>query len=111
MSRADLTRYTIRAYHDSLRLLIKFLPERRGRVVAVLGLDELHVEAVLASLSHRKGTRGNGMATRTVHRGVIRGCFRRLEFDLPRVGVSARALAAERRRAFLRRAIFRAPGR
>lgn len=94
--------HTIRAYRDTLRLLFKFLAERRGCAVAALGLDDLHVDAVLAFLSHLEGARRNSVASRNIRLAAIRNFFRHLvEHDLLRAGQYQRVLSLPNKRAHL----------
>jgi site-specific recombinase XerD len=46
--------HTVRAYRDTLRLLFAFLADRRHCSVADLNLDDLNVDAFLASISSRR---------------------------------------------------------
>jgi site-specific recombinase XerD len=92
--------HTIRAYRDTLRLLFKFLAERRGGQVADLTLDDLHVDAVLAFLSHLEGARANSIASRNIRLAAIRSFFRHLlEHDLSRAGQYQRVLSLPNKRA------------
>lgn len=92
--------HTVRAYRDTLRLLFKFLAERRRCAVAELALDDLHVDAVLAFLSHLESTRGNSVASRNIRLAAIRSFFRHLvERDLPRAGQYQRVLSLPNKRA------------
>ena len=102
--------HTVRAYRDTLRLLFKFLAERRGGKVAELTLDDLHVDAVLAFLSHLEGTRANSIASRNVRLAAIRSFFRHLiEHDLPRAGQYQRVLSLPNKRAQLHAAQYLEP--
>ncbi|MGH7121323.1 MAG: site-specific integrase [Acetobacteraceae bacterium] len=102
--------HTIRAYRDTLRLLFKFLAERRGCPVAGLTLDDLHVDAVLAFLSHLEGARGNSVASRNIRLAAIRSFFRHLvERDLPRAGQYQRVLSLPNKRARLGAAQYLEP--
>jgi integrase/recombinase XerD len=102
--------HTIRAYRDTLRLLFKFLAERRGGKVADLTLDDLHVDAVLAFLSHLEGARANSVASRNVRLAAIRSFSRHLvEHDLPRAGQYQRVLSLPNKRTPLRAARYLEP--
>jgi len=79
--------HTLRAYRDTLRLLFKFLAEHRDCQVASLILDDLHVDAILAFLSHLETKRANSVASRNIRLAAIRSFFRHLvEHDLTRAG-------------------------
>lgn len=94
--------HTIRAYRDTLRLLFKFLAERRRCMVAELTLDDLHVDAVLAFLLHLETARANSVASRNIRLAAIRSFFRHLvEHDLPRAGQYQRVLTLPNKRAHL----------
>ena len=102
--------HTIRAYRDTLRLLFRFLAERRGCKVAELSLDDLHVEAILAFLSHLEGSRANSIASRNIRLAEIRSFFRHLvEHDLPRAGQYQRVLSLPNKRAAVRAAQYLEP--
>jgi integrase/recombinase XerD len=92
--------HTIRAHRDTLRLLFKFLSERRGCEISALTLDDLHVDGILAFLSHLETTRANCAASRNVRLSAIRGFFRHLvEHDLQRAGQYQRVLSLPNKRA------------
>lgn len=92
--------HTIRAYRDTLRLLFKFLAERRSRPVSDLTLDDLHAGAVLAFLSHLESDRANSAASRNIRLAAIRSFFRHLiEHDLQRAGQYQRVLSLPSKRA------------
>jgi site-specific recombinase XerD len=102
--------HTIRAYRDTLRLLFRFLAERRGCKVAELSLDDLHVDAILAFLSHLEGARANSIASRNIRLAEIRSFFRHLvEHDLPRAGQYQRVLSLPNKRAAVRAAQYLEP--
>lgn len=56
--------HTIHSYRDAIRLLLRFLAERRERDVVHLDFDDLSPETVLAFLDHLEDDRGNCAATR-----------------------------------------------
>jgi integrase/recombinase XerD len=91
--------HTVRAYRDTLRLLFKFLAERRSCQVASLSLDDLCVDAILAFLSHLETKRGNSVASRNIRLAAIRSFFRHLiEHDLTRVAQYQRVLSLPNKR-------------
>lgn len=101
---------TVRAYRDTLRLLFKFLADRQGRPVAKLTLDDLHVDAILAFLSHLETARANSVASRNIRLAAIRSFFRHLvEHDLPRAGQYQRVLSLPNKRAHLGAAQYLEP--
>ncbi len=102
--------HTARAYRDTLRLLFKFLAERRRCPVAALTLDDLHVDAILAFLSHLEAKRGNSVASRNLRLAAIRSLFRHLiEQDLTRAGQYQRVLSVPNKRARLRASQYLEP--
>jgi len=102
--------HTLRAYRDTLRLLFKFLAECRGCPVASLSLDDLHVDAILAFLSHLETKRANSVASRNIRLAAIRSFFRHLvEHDLTRAGQYQRVLSLPNKRAHLRAAQYLEP--
>jgi integrase/recombinase XerD len=102
--------HTTRAYRDTLRLLFKFLAEHRRCPVAALTLDDLHVDAILAFLSHLEAKRGNSIASRNLRLAAIRSLFRHLlEHDLMRAGQYQRVLSLPNKRTHLRAAQYLEP--
>lgn len=70
--------HTIRAYHDALTILLKFVSEQRGRGVASLQLGDIDADAVTRFLDHIEMQRSNSAATRNCRRAAIRGFFKHL---------------------------------
>lgn len=86
--------HTIRAYRDALRLLFGFLADEKGRAVADLQLDDLHVEAITAFLAHLEVKRANAVASRNCRLAAIRSFFKHLvRHDLSRADQYQRVLA------------------
>lgn len=65
--------HTVRAYRDTLKLYFAFLSQ--GRSVAQLRLEDLHVDRVVAFLSHLEETRRNGRTTRNCRLAALRSFF------------------------------------
>jgi integrase/recombinase XerD len=102
--------HTVRAYRDTLRLLFTFLAERRSCQVSQLTLDDLHVEAVTAFLSHLETARANSTASRNIRLAAIRSFFHHLiEHDLERAGQYQRVLSLPNKRAHLGTAQYLEP--
>lgn len=102
--------HTIRAYRDTLRLFFKYLADNSGRPVAELTLDDLHVDGVLAFLSHLESARANSVASRNVRLAAVRSFFRHLvEHDLQRAGQYERVLSLPNKRAHLGAAHYLEP--
>jgi len=70
--------HTIRAYRDTLRLLLIFVADKGGRDVANLQLTDFHVDAVKEFLVHLESGRGNKAATRNYRLAAIRCFFKHL---------------------------------
>jgi site-specific recombinase XerD len=73
-----VSRHTIRAYRDAVRLLFEFTAQRHGRDVASLELGDLDADAIAAFLDHIEVDRSNSAATRNCRRAALRGFFRHL---------------------------------
>lgn len=70
--------HTVRAYRDTLRLLLLHLADTKGCSVADLQLDDLQVEAIADFLAHLESERGNKAVTRNCRLAAIRCFFRHL---------------------------------
>jgi integrase/recombinase XerD len=63
--------HTVRSYRDAFVLLLRFLAERRGRVVVELDLQDLTPDDVLAFLEHLEADRRNSATTRNTRLAAI----------------------------------------
>jgi site-specific recombinase XerD len=81
-----VSRHTVLAYRDSLRLFLSFVADACGRQVADMRLDDLTVEHVIAFLDHLEAARGNGVTTRNLRLTAIRTFFRHLIREDPAHG-------------------------
>ncbi|MDZ7751527.1 MAG: tyrosine-type recombinase/integrase [Gammaproteobacteria bacterium] len=70
--------HTVRAYRDTLRLLLLHLADTKHCAVADLQLDDLQVEAIADFLAHLESARGNKAVTRNCRFAAIRSFFRHL---------------------------------
>jgi integrase/recombinase XerD len=70
--------HTVRAYRDTLRLLLLYLADTKGCTVADLQPDDLQVEAIADFLAHLESQRGNAVGTRNCRLAAIRSFFRHL---------------------------------
>ena len=70
--------HTIRAYRDTLRLLLVYLADANGGTVADLQLSDLSVEAVSAFLVHLESQRANTAATRNCRLAALRAFYKHL---------------------------------
>jgi site-specific recombinase XerD len=81
-----VSRHTMLAYRDGLRLFLSFVADACGRQVADMRLDDLTVERVIAFLDHLEAARGNGVTTRNLRLTAIRTFFRHLIREDPAHG-------------------------
>jgi site-specific recombinase XerD len=89
-----VSRHTVLAYRDALRLFFSFLAEETKRPVAKLALEDLTVDRVLAFLDHLESDRHNSVSTRNVRLTAIRSFFRHLiQQDMLHVGQFQRVLS------------------
>lgn len=72
------SRHTVRSYKDTLRLLVQFVAEHRGRAVATLELGDLDADMIAAFLDHIETKRSNSVATRNCRRAALRSFFKHL---------------------------------
>lgn len=66
---------TILSYRDALKLLLRFVAERRRRPVVRLEIADLDADAVRDFLDHLQSKRGNEIATRNNRLAAIRSFF------------------------------------
>jgi integrase/recombinase XerD len=91
--------HTVRAYRDTLRLLFIFLAQTKGRSVADLQLDDLHVDAVMAFLTQLEAKRRNTAATRNYRLAAIKSfCKHLIRHDLVHAEQYHRVLAMPAKR-------------
>lgn len=92
--------HTVRAYGHALRLFFLFLAKRLRRPVALLRLDDIRVEAILAFLDHLESARTNTAATRNCRLAAIHGFVQHLQrSDITRAGQYQRVLDIRPKRA------------
>ena len=70
--------HTIRAYRDTLRLLLEFAAQQRSRAVASLELGDLDADMIAGFLDHIETHRSNSVATRNCRRAALRSFFKHL---------------------------------
>jgi integrase/recombinase XerD len=68
--------HTLHSYRDSLKLLLRFVAARQGRDVAMLELDDIGPQEVIAFLQYLEDERHNIPATRNVRLAGIHSFFR-----------------------------------
>jgi site-specific recombinase XerD len=114
--------HTIRAYRDTLKLLLQFAAQRHNREVAMLGLDDFDADMIATFLDHLEAGRSNSATTRNCRRAALRSFFKHLlRNDLDHALRYTQVLALPSKRARLRpahyleasdiRAIIEAPDR
>ena len=67
---------TVAAYRDTLRLLLIFASENRGKAPGKLDIDDLDAPLIGAFLDHLEHERQNGVRTRNARLAAIRSLFR-----------------------------------
>lgn len=70
--------HTVQSYRDTFTLLLRFLSSHQGREVAVLDLENIGAQDVIAFLQYLEDTRKNTPATRNVRLAAIHSFFRYL---------------------------------
>ena len=70
--------HTIRAYRDTLRLLLRYLADQKGGAIGDLQVNDLQVDTVSAFLIHLESQRANSVATRNCRLAAIRAFFKHL---------------------------------
>lgn len=75
--------HTASSYRDTFTLLLRFLSSRQGREVAVLDLENITAQDVIAFLQYLEDTRTNTPATRNVRLAAIHSFFRYLAGQHP----------------------------
>jgi site-specific recombinase XerD len=70
--------HTIRAYRDTLKMLLLFAAQRQNCDVAALRLDHLDAGMIAAFLDHLETGRSNSAATRNCRRAALRSFFKHL---------------------------------
>jgi integrase/recombinase XerD len=68
--------HTITAYRDTVRLLLAFAAEHRGKPPSELDIDDLQAPLIGAFLDHLEHERGNTIRTRNARLAAIRSLFR-----------------------------------
>jgi site-specific recombinase XerD len=70
--------HTIRAYRDTLKMLLLFAAQRQNCDVAALRLDHLDAGMIAAFLDHLEIGRSNSAATRNCRRAALSSFFKHL---------------------------------
>lgn len=75
--------HTIASYSDTMRLLLSFASERRGRQPSKLDIADLDAATIAAFLEHLEAERANSARTRNARLVAIRSLFRYLALRHP----------------------------
>ena len=95
-----VSRHTVLAYRDALRLFFGFVADAVGRQVASLRVDDLTAEHVLAFLEHLEVGRRNVPSTRNLRLTALRSfCRHVLRQDPTRAGQYQRVLSLPSKKA------------
>jgi integrase/recombinase XerD len=95
-----LSPHTIRSYRDSLTLLLRFVAAQQHRSVAVLDVDDLTPEVVIAFLAHLEQARHATVTTRNNRLAALHAFFRFLATQRPdRLELTQRILGVPFKRA------------
>src|SRR6516165_5859109 len=76
IAQQDVSPHTIRAYRDTLRLLLTYTEGRLGRQPSQLDIAELDAPLIAAFLNHLETERGNSVTTRNMRLAAIHSLFR-----------------------------------
>jgi integrase/recombinase XerD len=68
--------HTIVAYRDTIRLLLRFAAQRRGREPSMLDIADLDADTVAEFLEHLQSARGNSARTRNARLAAIHSLYR-----------------------------------
>ncbi len=79
----DASAYTVAAYRDTFRLLLRFAQTRVGRAPSDLRLEDLDVGCLEAFLVHLERDRGNHPRTRNQRLAALHGFFRFVALNEP----------------------------
>ena len=94
MSQLRASPHTIASYRDTMRLLLAFACQQRGKQPSQLDFTDLDAPAVGAFLTHLETTRRNGITTRNARLTAIHSLFRYASLHVPEhAGLISRVLA------------------
>jgi len=83
MSQLHASPHTIASYRDTMRLLIAFACQQRGRQPSQLDFTDLDAPVIGAFLTDLETARGNGVTTRNARLVAIRSLFRYASLHVP----------------------------
>jgi integrase/recombinase XerD len=100
IAQRNVSPHTIRAYRDTLRLLLDYAEARLGRQPSQLDIAELDAPLIAAFLDHLETERRNSIATRNARLAAIHSLFRYAQHRHPEHAQDiARVLAIPLKRA------------
>ena len=76
IAQRNVSPHTIRAYRDTLRLLLNYTEDRLGRQPSQLDIEQLDAPLIAAFLTHLETERGNSVTTRNMRLAAIHSLFR-----------------------------------
>jgi site-specific recombinase XerD len=76
ITQRNVSPHTIRAYRDTLRLLLNYTETQLGRQPSQLDIAELDAPLIAAFLNHLETERGNSATTRNMRLAAIHSLFR-----------------------------------
>ncbi|MDP3064692.1 MAG: tyrosine-type recombinase/integrase [Chloroflexota bacterium] len=92
VARRNLSQHTVRAYRDTMVLLLRFAAARTGRGVIALELTSLDPPTMFAFLEDLEVTRGNGIRTRNARLATIHTFFRYVAAEEPAAAALCQAI-------------------
>lgn len=90
VAQRNLSPHTLRAYRDTMVLLLRFAAARAGVGVSALDLDQLGRDGLLAFLDHLELTRKNSVRTRNARLAALHSFFRFVAAEEPACAALAR---------------------
>ena len=100
IAQRNVSPHTIRAYRDTLRLLLDYAQSRLGRQPSQLDIAELDAPLIAAFLNHLETDRANSIPTRNMRLAAIHSLFRYAQHRHPEHAQDiARVLAIPLKRA------------
>ena len=94
MSQLHASPHTIASYRDTMRLLLAFACQQRGKQPSQLDFTDLDAPVIGAFLTDLETARGNGVTTRNARLAAIHSLFRYASLHVPEhAGLISRVLA------------------
>lgn len=85
---------SIRSYRDTMRLFLRFVAEQKQRSIAMLSLQDLTFDRVIAFLKHLEQKRNNAVRTRNQRRAALNTFFTYLALRAPEMLATCQQVAA-----------------